>query len=165
VAVGEKVEFVGRFVRYPSWLPLMKRATTIAHRGGRNPQALAGAEFAAHAAKSMERAMLSRHLIGLSAVALVGAGSMFATAAPLTAIPAAQQTTPYVQRVDCAVGAHIGPLGACVLGTDDTPAPAPPTIVEHRAADVPAAPDGCQTKSVTHTDGMGDSETKTKTNC
>ena len=47
---------------------------------------------------------------------------MFATAAPLTAVPAAQQTTPFVQHVDCAVGAHLGPLGACVLGTDDTPA-------------------------------------------
>jgi hypothetical protein len=89
---------------------------------------------------------------------------MFATAAPLTAVPAAQRTTPFVHHVDCAVGAHLGPLGACVLGTDDTPAPAPPTIVEHRAADVPLR-EGCQTKSVTHTDGMGDSETKTKTNC
>jgi hypothetical protein len=109
--------------------------------------------------------MLSRHLIGFTALALVGAGSMFATAAPLTAVPAVQQMTPFVQHVDCAVGAHIGPLGACVLGTDDTPAPAPPTIVEHRSADAPVAPDGCQTKSVTRTNGMGDSETKTKTDC
>jgi hypothetical protein len=109
--------------------------------------------------------MLSRHLIGLSALALIGAGSMFATAAPLTAIPAAQQRAPFVRHVNCAVGAHIGPLGACVGGTDDTPAAASPTIVEHRSADVPVQPDGCHTKSVTRTDGAGDSETKTKTNC
>jgi hypothetical protein len=40
-------------------------------------------------------------------------------------------------------------------------------VVERRAADAPvvADPNGCATKSVTRTDSMGNSETKTKTNC
>jgi hypothetical protein len=58
-----------------------------------------------------------------------------------------------VQRVDCAVGFHIGPAGACIIGTDDH------AVVEHRATD-----EGCETKSVTRTDDTG-TVTKTKTNC
>jgi hypothetical protein len=60
---------------------------------------------------------------------------MFASAAPASMAPIATQASPYVQTVDCAVGAHLGPLGACVIGTDDPSAP--PVVVEHRAADVP----------------------------
>jgi hypothetical protein len=117
--------------------------------------------------------MLSRNLVGISAVALF-AGTIFAYAAPLSA-PATQPVDSYIHHVDCAVGAHLGPLGACIIGTDDPP-PAAPVVIEQRAADVPA-PDvttqktttldanGCQTKSVTQSDSVGNSETKTKTNC
>lgn len=104
--------------------------------------------------------MILRHLLGLSAIALVGAGSMFATAAPLTAATAGLHARPYVHQADCAVGMHIGPVGACI-GDDDRSPPPPPAMVEHRSA----APEGCETKSVTKTDGMGDSKTKTKTDC
>lgn len=118
--------------------------------------------------------MLSRHLIGVSAAALFATGSMFASAAPVSMAPNVTQAIPYVQTVDCAVGAHLGPLGACIIGTDDPPAA--PVIVEQRAADVPNPdvttqitttqdPNGCTTKSVMQTDSMGNSETRTKSNC
>jgi hypothetical protein len=79
-------------------------------------------------------------------------------------LPVTHIATPYVQHVDCAVGAHIGPLGGCILGDDHSP---PPVVIERRATDDPAPrdTDGCASKSVTRTDGMGNSETKTKTNC
>jgi homoserine kinase len=112
------------------------------------------------------KVMTLRQLMGCSAAAAVGAGAMLASiaTAEATMLPATNYATSYVQHVDCAVGAHVGPLGGCILGTDN---PNPPVIVEHRSADVPAAPDqdGCASKSVTRTDGMGNSETKTKTNC
>ena len=66
-------------------------------------------------------------------------------------------STPYVQHVDCAAGFHLGPIGTCIIGTDD---PARPVVVEHRDNQV-----GCETKSVTKQDAAGNSETKTKTNC
>ena len=71
---------------------------------------------------------------------------------------------PYIQKVDCAVGAHIGPLGACIFGDDH-----PRTVVATPApAVVPddAAPgDGCASKSVNRTDAAGNSETRTVTRC
>ena len=109
--------------------------------------------------------MSLHRLIGCSAAALVGAGAMLASVAATqaTMLPVSRYATPYVQHVDCAVGAHIGPLGACILGTDDKP----PVVVEPRAGDAPnpQGADGCATKSVTKTDTEGNSETKTKTNC
>ncbi|MGA2493614.1 MAG: hypothetical protein ABSF67_11750 [Roseiarcus sp.] len=109
--------------------------------------------------------MSSRQLIGGFAAALVGAGAMLASvgATQATMLPATHYAAPYVQHVDCAIGAHIGPLGACIIGHDDNP----PVVVEHRVIDAPdpQAADGCSTKSVTRTDGNGDSETHTKTNC
>ncbi len=109
--------------------------------------------------------MFSRQLIGCSAAALVGAGAMLASVATTqaTMLPVSHYATPYVQHVDCAIGAHIGPLGACIIGHDDNP----PVVVEHRVIDTPdpQAVDGCSTKTVTRTDGNGDSETHTKTNC
>jgi hypothetical protein len=45
-----------------------------------------------------------------------------------------------IQHVDCAVGFHLGPVGTCVIGTDD---PAPPAVIERRDDNV-----GCETKSV-----------------
>jgi hypothetical protein len=109
--------------------------------------------------------MSLHRLIGCSAAALVGAGAMLASVAATqaTMLPVSRYATPYVQHVDCAVGAHIGPLGACILGNDDNA----PVVVEPRAVDAPnpQGADGCATKSVTRTDAEGNSETKTKTNC
>jgi hypothetical protein len=109
--------------------------------------------------------MSSRHLIGYCAAALVGAGAMLASAASTQAMmfPASRHAAPYVRHIDCAIGAHIGPLGACIIGNDDNP----PVVVEHRAPDSPdsGTANGCSTKSVTRTDGNGDSETRTSTNC
>jgi hypothetical protein len=110
--------------------------------------------------------MILRQLIGGSAAAIVGAGTILASVAVAQAamLPVPQYATPYVQHIDCAVGAHLGPLGACVVGNDDNRAPA---MVEHRSADVPDRHDagGCDTKSVTRNSDTGNSETKTKTNC
>ena len=109
--------------------------------------------------------MSSRQLIGGFAAALLGAGAMLASVAPTqaTMFPAPRYATPDVQYVDCAIGAHIGPLGACILGHDDNP----PVVVERRVIDAPdpQSADGCSTKSVVRTDGNGDSETHVGTNC
>lgn len=108
--------------------------------------------------------MSLRQLIGRSAAALVGTGALLASVATSQAamLPVSHLATPYVQYVDCAIGAHVGPLGACIIGSDDSP----PVVVEHRV-DAPnsQSSDGCSTKSVTKTDGTGDTETHTKTNC
>jgi hypothetical protein len=68
--------------------------------------------------------------------------------------PAIHSGAASVQRVDCAVGLHLGPAGACIIGTEDHD-----RVVEHRASD-----EGCETKSVTRSDESG-TETRTKTNC
>lgn len=116
--------------------------------------------------------MFIHKLLGGSTAAIIAAGALMASAASTQAamLPSPIAAPSYIQHVDCAVGAHIGPLGACILGTDNPPTvvttPAP-VIVEQRAADVPVTPnpDGCSTKSVNKTDGMGNSVTKTQTNC
>jgi hypothetical protein len=108
--------------------------------------------------------MSLHQLIGCSAAALVGAGAMLASATTTqaTTLRVSHYATPYVHHVDCAVGAHIGPLGACIIGNDDNP----PVVVEHRGVDPsPQGADGCSTKSVTKSDGMGNTETRTKSNC
>jgi hypothetical protein len=109
--------------------------------------------------------MSLRQLIGCSAAALVGPGALLASVATTqaTMLPISRNAAPDVQLVDCAIGAHIGPLGACIIGHDDNP----PVVVEHRVIDArdPQGVDGCSTKSVTRTDGSGDTETHTKTNC
>jgi hypothetical protein len=109
--------------------------------------------------------MSSRQWIGGFGAALVGAGAILASASATqaTMLPASRFATPYVQPVNCAIGAHIGPLGACIIGHDDNP----PVVVEHRVVNAPDAQggDGCSTRSVTRTDGNGDSETHTQTNC
>jgi hypothetical protein len=79
-----------------------------------------------------------------------------------------------IQTVACAVGAHLGPLGACVIGAEDPP----PVVIEHRAADVPPPPpdgtttrsvtqdsNGCTTKTIEQNDGMGNSAAKSQSNC
>jgi hypothetical protein len=117
--------------------------------------------------------MSLRQLLSGSAASIFGAGFILASAASAqaTMLPARTGMTHAIVHVDCAIGAHIGPLGGCIIGTDNPP---PPVIVERRAADAPvvdAAPaadapaSGCASKSVTRTDSMGNSETKTATNC
>ena len=98
--------------------------------------------------------MLMHKLVGCSAAV----GAMFASIAPTqaTMYRITQYSMPYIQHVDCAVGFHLGPLGTCVIGTDD-PGPA---VVERHDDNV-----GCETKSVTKQDAAGNSVTKTKTNC
>ena len=72
--------------------------------------------------------------------------------------PMARYAKPYIQHVDCAVGFHLGPAGACIIGAPDAP---PPPVVDRAAP-----PDqGCESKSVTRQDAEGNSETRTKTNC
>ena len=76
--------------------------------------------------------------------------------------PAVNAGGPNVHYVDCAVGLHIGPAGACILGGDNDAPPPPP-----RAVVVAPAPNdgGCVTQSVNRTDAEGNSETKTRSNC
>jgi hypothetical protein len=104
--------------------------------------------------------MTLQQFVGYSAAAFLGAGTMLSSVIPTQAgmFPLARYPAPYVQHVDCALGAHIGPLGGCILGTDDPR----PVVVEHPDN---APNPGCETKSVTRTDASGNSETKTKTNC
>lgn len=114
----------------------------------------------------------------MQAGATVGAAGtiLLAVAAAQAAMqPATDVSAPYTQNVDCALGAHIGPVGGCILGTDNPPAvvvvapPAAespqPVVIEPNRGDLAAPADGCATKSVTITDGSGNSETRTKTKC
>jgi hypothetical protein len=118
--------------------------------------------------------MYLRQLLSGSAASIVGAGFILASVASAQAImlPARTAGTSSIVHVDCAIGAHIGPIGGCIIGNDNPPPQ--PVVVEHRAADVPivdapppadAPAAGCASKSVTRTDGVGNSETKTATNC
>ncbi len=97
-------------------------------------------------------------LLGCSAAAVVAVGATFVSIAPTqaTMYPVTHYATPNIQHVDCAAGFHLGPIGTCILGNDDPH----PAVVEHHDDNV-----GCETKSVTRQDSMGNSETKTKTNC
>ncbi|MGA2042152.1 MAG: hypothetical protein ABSG83_02150 [Roseiarcus sp.] len=102
---------------------------------------------------------------GCSAAAIVGAGAILVSVSGAGAamLPVQRAAPAYVHPVDCAVGAHIGPLGGCILGNDDDRRP---VVIERRSTDVPQPqPDGCATKSVTTTDGAGNTETRTKSNC
>jgi hypothetical protein len=66
-----------------------------------------------------------------------------------------------IVRVDCAAGVHLGPSGTCILGTDDrAPPPPPPAVVER-----PAVDPGCTTRTEKRTNGEGDSQTRSVTNC
>jgi hypothetical protein len=81
--------------------------------------------------------------------------------------PAVNTGSPKVHFVDCAVGFHIGPAGACILGVDNDPPPPPPraVVVDPPPVVVEHSEGGCVTKSVNRTDAEGNSETKTKSNC
>jgi hypothetical protein len=93
--------------------------------------------------------------------ALFGAGVLFASivSGQAAMAPTAPQATPNIHKTDCAVGMRIGPLGGCVLGTDDDHGD---KVIERRSAD---DRDGCTTKTIKKTDDMGNSETKSKSNC
>ena len=96
--------------------------------------------------------------------AVLGAGIIWASLGVSQAAmrPVSHNADATVHLVDCAVGAHLGPLGACILGDDDHRT----VVEEHRTVEAPdPQPEGCATKSVTRTDSSGNSETKTKTNC
>jgi len=85
----------------------------------------------------------------------LSAGASQAAMAPATHFDGSN-----IQRTDCAVGFHLGPAGACIIGTPDVE-PAPRVIEEHRATH----DEGCETRSVQRSDPMGNTETRTKTNC
>jgi hypothetical protein len=85
--------------------------------------------------------------------ALLAAGPSQAAMAPLSHFGDTN-----IQRTDCAVGFHLGPAGACIIGTPD---PAPRVIEERRATH----DEGCETRSVRRSDDMGNTETRTRTNC
>jgi hypothetical protein len=78
-------------------------------------------------------------------------------------LPVSSNATPYIRHVVCVVGAHLEPLGACIIGNDDHH----DGVLERRDADSPnrRRDDGCTTKSATTTDANGASKTRTKTNC
>jgi hypothetical protein len=109
--------------------------------------------------------MTLRQLMGGSAATIIGAGMIVASIASTEAamLPTSHYAAPMIHHVDCAVGAHIGPLGGCIIG-DDSPPPAP-VVIERRAVDAPPPDGGCATKLVTRTDAAGNSETKTVSNC
>lgn len=95
---------------------------------------------------------------------ILGSGAAMALAAMLSASGAQGAMTPtngyshpVVQKVDCAVGFHIGPVGGCILGVEEE---RHDTVIEKRATD-----EGCETKSVKRTDDMGNTETRSRTDC
>jgi hypothetical protein len=95
---------------------------------------------------------------------LVGAGAIFASMASAQAamLPTSTYVINNVHRVDCAVGAHIGPLGTCIFGTPDHPDDRP-VVIEHPPEYAPR--DGCATKTVRETDEMGNSVSRSRTEC
>lgn len=98
----------------------------------------------------------------LRIVVQIAAASAFAallsgTGAEAAMSPVTHFSDASVQHVDCAVGFHIGPAGACIIGA---PEEHHDVVMEHRGAT-----EGCQTKSVQRSDDMGNSETRTRTNC
>jgi len=106
--------------------------------------------------------MFSRQITGVSLAALVGAGAILVSASAANAAmsPSVTQATSSVHRVDCAVGAHLGPLGACIFGEPDHDRG---VVIEHRSA---AERRGdCRTRTVEETDGMGNTRTRSKTIC
>jgi hypothetical protein len=102
--------------------------------------------------------MVLNKLTGCSAAAIISVAAMLAGVVPSQAAMqhAAFYASSDVRHVDCAVGAHVGPVGGCILGTDDPH----PVVAEHRDNN-----GGCETKSVSKQDAQGNTETKTKTDC
>ena len=99
---------------------------------------------------------MSMHWITCSAAAVTIAAFMSGAPANAAMAPALHPSDPALQRVDCAVGFHIGPAGGCVLGTEEPRE----RVIERRATD-----EDCATKTVRRTDDAGNSVTHTRTNC
>jgi hypothetical protein len=95
--------------------------------------------------------------ISAAAAATAFAGLLSLGSAEAAMAPAFKYGDTSFQRVDCAVGFHIGPAGICIIGTDEEHHD---TVIERRSSD-----EGCQTKSVRKSDDMGNTETHTTTNC
>jgi hypothetical protein len=117
----------------------------------------------AFAAKWEGRVTSYRQSRKFSVAAVVGTGAALAWIAAAQAMTPSMQSAHRmadVQPVECALGAHIGPLGGCILGNDDDRRP---VVIERHDSDEPprdpATPDGCTSRSVTTTDGMGNSQT------
>ena len=91
------------------------------------------------------------------ATAATFAGLLSLGSAEAAMAPAFKYGDTSLQKVDCAIGFHIGVAGACIIGTDDEHHD---TVIERRSSD-----EGCQTKSVRKSDDMGNTETRTTTNC
>ena len=70
--------------------------------------------------------------------------------------PVAPGAASTVQLADCAVGFHLGPAGACIIGTPDHD----DRVIERRSAD-----EGCETHTVKRSDPDGNTETRTSSNC
>jgi hypothetical protein len=99
---------------------------------------------------------MNMHWITGSAAALAIAALTSASPVQAAMSPVVHNDTSIVQRVDCAIGFHVGPAGGCIIGTEEHH----DRVIERRATD-----EGCETKSVHRSDDMGNSETRTKTNC
>jgi hypothetical protein len=99
--------------------------------------------------------MLVQTLSGCAATAALTA-LLSLTPAQAAMLPMSHFDLPGVQKVDCAAGFHIGPIGTCIIGTEEEHHD---QVVEH------PVDGGCQTKSVQRSDAMGNSETRTKTDC
>ncbi len=96
-----------------------------------------------------------RWITGAAAAVTIGALTS-GGAAQAAMSPALHNDTSLLQRVDCAVGFHLGPAGACILGTEEPHE----RVIERRATD-----DGCETRTVHRSDDMGNSETRSRTDC
>jgi hypothetical protein len=105
----------------------------------------------------IEGRTMNMHWITSSVAAVTIATFMSAAPAHAAMTPRMHTGTSILQHVDCAVGFHIGPAGACILGAEEEHHD---VVIEKRGAD-----EGCSTKTVKKTNGEGDSVTKTTSNC
>jgi hypothetical protein len=96
--------------------------------------------------------------IACSAAALAVAAFLSLGGAQAAMLPVVPDAAPNVIKADCAVGFHLGPAGACIIGTPDH--------VEHdRVIERRSADEGCETRQVKRTDPDGNTETRTSSNC
>ena len=86
-------------------------------------------------------------------VAFLSVGGAQAAMAPMTS-----DAAPNLHKVDCAIGFHLGPAGACIIGTPDPEVRE--RVIERRSSD-----EGCATRTVKRTDPDGNTETRTTSNC
>ena len=101
---------------------------------------------------------MNKHWITSSAAAAVTIATfMSAAPAPAAMTPRIHTGASILQHVDCAVGFHIGPAGACILGAEEEHHD---VVIEKRGVN-----EDCSTKTVKKTNGEGDSVTKTTSNC